>query len=63
MFIYINQKYLLYQRYIMFNFEEVKLIQDVRVPKAKTKNRSKVKRLRVFKSRRAYPNIPSPERS
>ena len=53
MFIYINQKYLLYQRYIMFNFEEVELIQDVRVPKAKTKNRSKVKRLRVFKSRRA----------
>ena len=63
MFIYINQKYLKIQRYIMFNFEEDELIQAVRVSKAKTKNSSKVTRLKVFKSRSAYPNIPSLERS
>ena len=47
----------------MFNFEEDELIQAVRVSKAKTKNSSKVTRLKVFKSRSAYPNIPSLERS
>ena len=38
----------MFQRYIMFNFEEVELIQTVRVSKAKTKNCSKVKRSMVF---------------